>query len=109
MKSIFRIDIEVAHMEGTQLPMDCGGAFVSVYLREENIRAAMDSAESELLTDLYKPKEITAAYQIDEDEFEELEEEEGYPNEKDFRNLLLNGGVWYGPFHLFPAESHEIN
>ena len=109
MKSIYRIDLEVAHMEGTQLPADCGGGFVSVYLRDCNIRSAMDSAESELLSDLYKPVEINAVYKIDEDEFSELEPEEGYPDESDLKNMLVNGGVWYGPFHLYPVEEEKLN
>jgi hypothetical protein len=109
MKSIYRVDLEVTHMEGTQLPIDCGGGFVSVYLRDYNIRSAIDNAESELLSDLYKPVEVNAAYKIDEDEFSEIEPEEGYPEESDLKNMLANGGVWYGPFHLFPVEDEKIN
>ncbi len=109
MKNIYRIDIEVTHMEGTQLPNDCGGGFVSVYLREGSIKSAIDSAESELLSDLYQPVEVNAAYKIEEDEFSELEPEEGYPEESDLENMLINGGVWYGPFHLYPVEEEKFN
>lgn len=109
MKSIYSVDIEVTHMEGTQLPSDCGGGFVSVYLRDNDIRSAIDSAEDELLSDLYKPIEVNAAYKIEEEEFYELEIEEGYPEVQDLQNILKNGGVWYGPFHLYPIEGNKIN
>ncbi len=109
MNYIFRVDIEVTHMEGSQLPSDSGGAFVSVYLRAGGIKSAIDDAENSLLSDLYKPIEINAAYKIEEDEFAELEPEDGYPEESDFHNLLKNGGVWYGPFHLYPVEAEQVN
>jgi hypothetical protein len=38
---LFRVMVEVTHMKGTQLPLDCGGAFVSVYLRSSKVIGAI--------------------------------------------------------------------
>ncbi|WP_020407209.1 hypothetical protein [Hahella ganghwensis] len=92
MAFVYRVDVEITHMEGTQLPSDCGGAFVSVYLRERDIKSAIESTERHLISNLYKPVDVSAAYKIEEDEFSELQPEEGYPEEKDLNNLLSDGG-----------------
>lgn len=109
-KYIFRIGVEVSPMEGTQLPADCGGACVNVYLAADDIRIAIDEAESELLNDCYKPIHTYQAesYELDEDELNLETDEEGAPSEEDLRNLQINGGVWYGCFHTYPPEKSVL-
>ena len=48
MMKVYRLAIEVGYMEGTQLPEDYAGAFVSVYLRASDIKKAIELAEAEL-------------------------------------------------------------
>lgn len=108
---LFRIAVEVKHMEGTQLPEECSGAFVGVYLRANNIKEAIDLAEKELLDDKYLPVRTYEAIEIDvEDLTEENEEysQEGDPESEDLINIYQNGGVWYAAFNLYPPEENEI-
>ncbi len=107
---LFRMAVEVIHMEGTQLPEECSGACVGVYLRANDIKEAIDLAEKELLDDKYLPVRTYEATEIDiEDLTEENEEysEEGEP-EEDLINIYQNGGIWYTAFNLYPPEEHEI-
>jgi hypothetical protein len=107
-KYIFRVNVEVTHMEGSLLPEYCAGAFVNVYLAADNIREAVDMAEKELLDDLYKPVETTSAYQIDKEDYDKEYEEEGDPKSNDLENIHKNGGVWYAAFHTYPPDEMEI-
>lgn len=107
-REVYRVEIEVGRMEGTQLPEDFIGAFVSVYLPATDIKEAIDLTEEYLLTDKYNPIETTAAYRLDLDDIDYDTDEEGYPGNKDLRNLLENGGYWYGPFNgWFSVEENE--
>ena len=107
-KELYRVDVEVGPMEGTQLPEDFMGAFVSVYLPAANIKEAIDLTEEYLLTDKYSPIETTAAYQLDLDEIDYNTDEEGYPGDKELKDLLVHGGYWYGPFNgWFSMEENE--
>jgi hypothetical protein len=93
---LFRMSVEVKRMEGTQLPADCSGACVGVYVRANDIKEAIDLAESELRNDKYLPFRTYEATEIDiEDLTEENEEysEEGDPESKDLINIFSNGGV----------------
>ncbi len=95
-------------MEGSQLPLDCAGAFVNVYLSSVNIIEAIKSAEAELLGDCYNPFNTHAAYELDLGELDYDTEEEGYPDNQDLMNLQANGGIWYGPFHCYPPEETQV-
>lgn len=105
---LYRIEVEVEPMEGTQLPSDCAGAFVNVYLSSPNIIAAITSAEAELLQDCYKPVVTYAAFELDLEEMDCGSEEDGYPNNEDLINLKTNGGIWYGPFNCYPPEGSQL-
>ena len=96
-------------MDGTQLPTDCAGAFVNVYLRAKNIKEAIDATEQEFLSDFYTPVETYAAVKLDLDEYDYETEEEGYPNNEDLSNLLKTGGIWYGPFNCYPPEESDVH
>lgn len=108
---LFRMAVEVTHMEDTLLPPDCSGACVGVYLRANDIREAIDLAESELRKDKYLPIRTYEATEIDiqnlTDENEEYYEE-GDPKTKDLLSIYKNGGMWYTVFNLYPPEKHEI-
>lgn len=107
-KEIYRVTVEVKHMEGTTLPDDFLGAIVNVYLPAFNIREALDLAEEYLLTDKYKPVDIFSAYQVEIDDDEIESDDEEAPSRQDFINLLNNGGYWYGPFHSWSGvEDNE--
>lgn len=104
----YRIEVEVAPMEGTQLPSDCAGAYVNVYVAAKSIREAIDLVGDQLLSDCYKPIKTTAAYELDIDDGDYPDVEEGYPDKEDVENLCKTGGYWYGPFYTFSAEdSHK--
>lgn len=108
---LFRMALEVTHMEGTQLPSECSGACVGVYLRAKNIKEAIDLAEQELLEDKYLPVRTYEATEIDAEDLTEKNEEyssEGDPETTDLLNILNNGGVWYTAFNLYPPEQNEI-
>ncbi len=93
-------------MEGSQLPADCAGAFVSVYLGSTNIIEAIKSAEDELLQDRYRPLNTHGAFELDLEELDHYEEE--LPSNDELLNLRNNGGIWYGPFNCYPPEESQI-
>lgn len=95
-------------MEGSSLPDDWGGAFVNVYISAPNIIEAVRETESLLYSDLYKPINTHAAYELDLEETDFDTDEEGYPGNQDLENIKINGGFWYGPFHGFPLEESEL-
>jgi hypothetical protein len=107
-KYIFRVGVEVTQMEGTQLPSECGGACVNVYLGADDIRDAIDLAECELLSDCYKPIYTYEAYELDLEDTDYNTDEEGEPGNDDLLNLQKNGGIWYGCFHTYPPESEQL-
>ncbi len=69
---------------------------------------AVKESEAHLFSDCYRPLDTVAAYAIDlevyEEENMELEEEERGPNQEILKKLQINGGIWYGAFHLYPKE-----
>lgn len=95
-------------MEGTQLPSDCAGAFVNVYLSSPNIIEAIKSVEAELLQDCYKPVNTYAVFELDLEDTDYDTDEEGYPGSEDLMNLHKNGGIWYGSFNCYPPEEHQL-
>ncbi|MCC5856375.1 MAG: hypothetical protein JJU10_11960 [Idiomarina sp.] len=112
---LFRITVEVKHMEGTQLPSDCAGGCVGVYLRAENIKAAIDLAEASLLEDKFLPVRTLEATEVNLEAMAEQydmpgEDElaEGEPDFDDLLAIMKQGGVWYTAFHLFSFEKHEV-
>jgi len=107
-RRLYRIEVEVEPMQGTTLPPDCAGAYVNVYLAAVNIIEAIKSVESELLSDLYMPINTYGAFELDLEETDYDTDEEGCPGNKDLLNLKLNGGIWYGPFHLYPPEDNQL-
>ena len=109
IENVYRITVEVTGMEGSQLPEDCGGAFVNVYVSATNIKSAIDSAEDFLLRDLYRPIQTTSANQLEDYAFEGEYYEEGDPTNEDLMALKNSGGVWYAAFHTYPPESDEIH
>ncbi len=100
-KDVYRVEVEVAPMEGTQLPADTIGAFVNVYAGADSIREAIDVVEEALHSDCYKPIETYAAYQLDLEDIDYDTDEEGYPGNDDLIRLKETGDVWYGPFNLW--------
>lgn len=109
--NLYRMAVEVTHMDGTQLPPHCAGACVGVYLRANSIKEAIDLAESELLSDKYLPIRTYEAVEIDIEDLLETDEEctsEGDPETEDLLNIYKFGGVCYTAFNLYPPERHEI-
>jgi len=109
---LFRIMVEVTHMKETQLPLDCGGAFVGVYLRSSNILDAIKIAESELLDDKYLPVRTFEAVEIDVEDLTGENEEytsEGDPETSDLIDIFNNGGLWYTAFNTFPLEEEQAH
>lgn len=107
-KYVYRVGVEVEHMEGCQLPKDCKGAFVNVYLSADNIREAIDIAESELFSDFYKPVNTYEAFEIDlEGEELERDNDDQSPTIKELRNYPKENKVSYGTFHCFPYEDEN--
>jgi hypothetical protein len=104
MSRVFRVLVEVGHMEGTQLPSDCRGAFVNVYVGSVTLREALDKAEAQLLADRYKPIDIPEAYELDSDRVDYDTDEKGYPGNEDLKMLRETGDTWYGPFNLYPWD-----
>lgn len=106
--NVYQVEIEVGHMEGTQLPKDCGGGFVNVYIAADSLVEAVKESEAHLLSDCYKPIDTVAAYAIDLDDCEEnglgVEESEDEPSLDVLLKLKDNDGVRYGAFHLYPKE-----
>ena len=94
-------------MEGTQLPDNCEGAFVNVYIGADDIRKAMDIAERNLLDDCYKPVRLSAAFELDLEGIDYDSDEKGYPGNADLQDIRNNADVWYGPFNCFPHERDE--
>jgi hypothetical protein len=109
MNRVFRIQVEVGHMSGCQLPEDAAGAFVNVYVGASTIRDAMDRAERYLVEDRYRPIDIYAAYELDLDGEDYDTDEEGYPGNADLEEIRLHGGCWYGPFITFPHDEDSVD
>jgi len=65
---IYRVEVEVIPMAGTQLPDDVAGAFVNCYVGANNICEAVELVEQKLLDDCYKPFNTFAAFCLDLDE-----------------------------------------
>lgn len=107
-KSLYRVEVEVVPMEGAQLPPDCAGAFVNVFLSAPNIVEAIQSVEAELIQDCYKPVNTYAAFELDLEGTDYDSDEEGYPGNEELMNLQINGGIWYGPFNCYPPEDAQI-
>ena len=107
-KRIYRIEVEVEPMEGTQLPSDCAGAFVNVFIDATNLVEAIREVETQLIIDCYKPVNTYAAFELDIEEDDYRDEDEGYPRKEDLIDLLKNGGVWYGPFNMYPPEGKQL-
>ncbi len=105
---VFIIQVEVTHMEGTQLPADCAGAIVNAYIGAHDIRDAINRVEAELLEDCYQPVFIFSAGVLDIDEAD-FDDEEGYPELEDLIRIQASDEIWYGPFNVFPPEQHEIH
>ena len=108
MNYVYRVEVEVAPMEGTQLPDDCAGAIVNVYIGATTIREAIDRVETELLDDCYKPIFTLAAFVLDLEEDVPETEEEGYPNKEDLVKIMNERDIWYGPFYTYPPEQKDI-
>lgn len=109
---LFRIMVEVTHMKETQLPLDCDGAFVGVYLRSSNILEAIQIAESELRDDKYLPVRTFEAVEIDIEDLTDENEEyasEGDPETSDLMEIFNNGGLWYTAFNTFPIEDEQAH
>ena len=94
-------------MEGCLLPSDCAGAFVNVYVGDNDIRTAMNRVESDLVTDYYRPIELYEAYKLDLEDVDYSTDEEGYPSNDDLVQLRESGGRWYGPFNCYPWVDEE--
>lgn len=109
-KEIYRVQVEVGPMEGTDLPDEFLGAFVNVHVPATNIIEAINLAEEYLLADKYRPVQTIAAFQMDLEDVNDDTDEEGYPGNKELNDLLVNGGYWYGPFDGWTSvEEDEMN
>ena len=108
MSRVFRIQVEVGHMSGCQLPEDAAGAFVNVYVGALTIRDALDLAERYLIEDRYRPIDISVAYELDLEGVDYDTDETGYPGHADLEEIRLHGGRWYGPFNTFPHGGSDV-
>jgi hypothetical protein len=107
MSRVFRIEVEVGHMSGCQLPEGTAGAFVNVYVSAPTLRDAMDLAERYLIEDRYRPIDISAAYELDLEGIDYDTTEMGYPGNADLKEIQLHGGRWYGPFNAFRFDDFD--
>lgn len=105
---VFRLEIEVVAMEGSQLPEDAGGAFVNVFLGGENIQQAIERAEAELLGDKYQPSFVHAAFSLDLDQMDYDTDEEGFPQNQDLYRIMQSEEIWYGPFNCYAQEPNVL-
>ncbi|BCE03215.1 hypothetical protein [Marinicellulosiphila megalodicopiae] len=106
---IFRVEVEVIPMSGTQLPDDAAGAFVNCYIGADNIREAIDLVEAQLLEDCYKPFQTYAAFSLDLDEVDYDTLEDGLPDNEDLLKLQSTGAIWYGPFNTYLPEMDDVH
>lgn len=105
-KNIYCVEMEVGHMENSSLPSDCGGAIVNIYLGADSVKEAVDLTNQTLLIDRYCPVETLAVVKVEIEEYDGPQEE-GYPEAADLERLKKHGGLWYGPFYLFPQENEN--
>ncbi|MEH6911327.1 MAG: hypothetical protein V7459_12130 [Oceanicoccus sp.] len=108
MNYVFRVNVQVEPMQGSQLPDDCAGAYVDVYIGASNIREAIDDVESELLADCYKPKRTCSAVEIDLDSPDLEADAESAPTIEEFLHIQDSGEIFYGEFHCYPPEKGDI-
>ena len=108
MKYVFRVEVEIAPMMGSELPADWAGAFVSVYVGADHIGDAIKEAEASLLGDFYKSLHISNAYDLEIDEMDYDTDEEGYPGNDELESIRANGGIFYGPFNGYGPEAHQL-
>ena len=108
MKFVFRVEVEVGPMMGSEMPEDWAGAFVSVYVGADHIGDAIKEAEASLLNDLYKPLHISSAYDLEIEDFDYDTDEEGYPGNDELESIRENGIVFYGPFNGYGPEAHQL-
>jgi len=107
-KKVYRVEVQVAPMEGTQLPTDWLGAFVNVFIGSENILNAIKAVESQLLKDCYRLVNTRSAFELDLDETDYDTDEEGVPDNKGLIHIQNTGGIWYGPFYTYDTETELI-
>ncbi|MDO5685829.1 MAG: hypothetical protein Q4G42_00290 [Neisseria sp.] len=110
MQHLYCVVVEVTHMPDTQLPPDCAGAVVRVYLASDDIRQAIDAAERALLEDRYRPLMTLEAMMLDLDDYtdyDEAEEDEHIPARDDLLQLAETGDVWYSVFYTYPPEENS--
>ena len=107
MKFVFRVEVEVGPMMGSELPADWAGAFVSVYVGADHIGDAIEQAEASLLADMYRPLHISSAYDLEIDDMDYDTDEEGYPGNEALESIRANGDVFYGPFNGYGPEAHQ--
>ena len=91
-------------MPETQLPVDCAGAVVNVYISAVTLREALDLVERQLTKDRYRPVDFCEAYELDLEGTDFDTDEKGYPGNADLEQIRVEGGHWYGPFFTFPHE-----
>lgn len=108
MKYVFRDDVEVGPMKGSELPAEWAGAFVSVYIGADHIGVAVREAEASLLRDLYKTLHISSAYDLEIDDMNYDTDEEGYPGNEELKNIRATGSIFYGPFNGYTPEAHQL-
>lgn len=108
-KYLFRVEVEVEPMEGTSLPPDVSGAFVNVFVGENDIRDAINKVEAQLLKDCYKPVYTYAAYEIDLSKNDFTTNDEGYPVIEDLVRIQESKSMWYSSFNCFPPEEKEVH
>lgn len=107
-QNIYCVEMEVGHMEGSRLPEGCGGAIVNVYLGADSVREAVGLTDQTLMIDRYMPVDTRSVNKIELEEYEGPDEE-GYPDKQDLLKLQENGGLWYGPFYLFPDNRESAS
>ena len=97
-------------MVGSSLPDEWAGAFVNVYVGASNIKTAIEIAESSLTEDMYKPIDVSAAWEIEIDEplAENTDDSDEIPSQSELSDLARDGGVLYGAFHGYPPEPGQV-
>ena len=106
---IYRVEVEVIPMQGTQLPDDAAGAFVNCYVAADNICEAVKLVEIKLFEDCYKPFNTFAAYSLNLDEMNFDTDEDDCPNNQDLIKLQNSGDIWYGPFNTYLPEVDNLH
>lgn len=105
MPKVFIIPVHVKRLENSLMPRELSGAYVSCYTSAEDYVEGAEKSLSKLKADGLYPEEILQPIQVMASELwsEHIKETwrefvTSLPDQLEFDELMLNGGVVYGPF-----------